>query len=348
MCNQYNKDLYILDNHCHIFFPESIETVLQEYKKVIERCNIKEAGFLSCPAASHHESGMAIMENLEVLYIKDRLGIPVYAYASYIEHYDDPQRYSEFANEMLEMGFDGFKSMEQHPKDRRDLGKGLSHPSFASFFDVLDKRCIPMVCHVGEPRHNWDLNTADAVALQLGRVYGKDCLTLDELYMEMEEVVAKYKNIPFVMAHFYFISDNYDRACKLVDLTPGGEMFVNFSKHPQLWRDFFIKYRKRILMGSDHYAQGSGMHRFDLARNFLEGTEPLEYGGDPIYPIHLPEDVLEDIYCNNAKRLLGNEPKSINRQKVYQHCLYIQNNFMDKLTEIGKENLRIITAYFEN
>ena len=172
----------------------------------------------------------------------------------------------------------------------------------------------------------------------------------------MEEVIAKYPNTPFILAHFYFVSDNYEKACSLFennpniyfDLCPGGEMFLNFSKEPQKWKDFFIRYRHRLIMGSDHYAAGYGVNRYNLARNFLEGTEPMVYMDEPVIPINLPTDVLEDIYYKNIKRLIGKEPKPINRKLAYDHCCYIRDNFMEQLTETQKQNLEIITEHFKD
>ena len=86
--------------------------------------------------------------------------IPIFAYASFTEHWDDPKKYNQFAKLMLEMGFDGFKSLDEHPNNRKKLGKGLQHPSFSGFFEALDETKSPIVCHVGDPRPNWSAETA--------------------------------------------------------------------------------------------------------------------------------------------------------------------------------------------
>lgn len=352
---QYDNALYVLDNHCHVSFPQPIEESFDGYLYWFRELGISEAGMLSCPVSSHNETGMDVLENMKILYLKDRFPFPTYAYFGFTEHWNDPDKYAEFARTMLAMGFDGFKSLEEHPHDRRNLGKGLNHPSFSRFFEVLDQKQVPGVFHVGDPRPNWDEGTAYAGVKELGRLYGPDFLSLDELYDEMEQIITQYPNIRFIMAHFYFISDNYDRACRLLeenpnlhfDLTPGGEMFINFSKDPEKWREFFIRYRHRILLGSDHYALGYGNSRYHLARNYLEGTESFLYQKKPIYPLHLPKDILEDIYCNNAKRLAGNAPRPVNHKLAYDHCCYIRDNLMAQLTDLGKQNLKTIMAHFQ-
>ncbi len=353
---QYDKSLYVLDNHCHISFPQRVEETLRDYEALVAKLAISEAGFLSCPVSSHNETGMDVLENMKTLYIKDTMNIPVFAYAGFTEHWADPEKYRDFANIMIDMGFDGFKSLEEHPKDRRDIGKGLPHPSFSGFFEVLNEKKLPIVCHVGDPRPNWAEETAYAGVKELGRLYGDDFMSLDELYAEMEEIIAKYPDIQFVLAHFYFISDNYDRAVELMetypnvnfDICPGGEMFVNFTQDIERWREFFIRYRKRIIMGSDHYAEGYGIYRYNLARTFLEGSEPVEHQDSPVQPIGLPTDVLEDIYVGNAKRLTGAEPKSVDRKKAYAYCCYVRDNLMDQLTEMGKANLKTIMEHFKD
>ena len=356
MSEQFTRSNKVLDNHCHICFAQNIEESLSDYEKLFSELSISEAGLLSCPDADHCENGFDPTENIKVLYLKSRLSIPVYAYASFTWHFDEPAPYGDFAKEMLKMGFDGFKSLTQHPRSRKNLGKGLSHPSFAGFFKVLDESGSTIVCHVGDPKSSWDISTASKSAIELGRVYGEGFLSLEELYGEMERVYKTYRNVNFILAHFYFMSGDINRVEKLLwdnsnvylDLTPGGEMYVNFTKDPVKWREFFIKHQDRIILGSDNYAKGYGKGRYALARNFLEGSEPFPYsGGGEIIPISLPNDALKNICSGNVKRLIGNTPKEIDRKAAYEHCLFIKENLFDKLSPIQRENLDIITRHFK-
>lgn len=351
---QYDKNMRVLDNHCHLCFPQPIEETLGAYEALFLQLGIREASLLSCPVCSHNENGYDVTENLKVLYLKDKLNIPIYAYAGFVEHWDDPEKYRAFGCEMLDMGFDGFKSLEGHPKNRRNLGKGLNHPSFSGFFSLLNERKIPMICHVGDPRPNWSLDSAYDGAKELGRVYGPEYPSLEQLYREMERVLERYPNIPMVLAHFYFVSDDYEKACHIMehypnvrfDLTPGGEMYLNFSKDLPRWREFFLRYHKRIIMGSDHYALGFGNSRYALARNFLEGSQPLEHRGEPVLPMNLPVEALRDIYWNNVKNFAGERPKPVDPKKALEYCNNICENFTDKLTTQQRENLKTIGNHF--
>lgn len=352
---QFDKNRPVFDNHCHICFPQPIDESLRDYEKQFQDYGIREAGLLSCPNTSHCENGLDILENLKTLYLKDRLSIPCFAYAGFTWHWDEAAPYAEFAQEMLDMGFDGFKSLDQHPRNRKDLGKGLADPSFKDFFDLANKNGNVMVCHVGDPRGSWDLSTASESAIRLGRVYADGFLSLDELYEEMESVIHTHRNMKFILAHFYFMSDNHDRLCRFLDenphvyldLTPGSEMYVNFSKDPAQWYDFFLRYCDRIILGSDHYALGHGALRYELARNFLEGTEPFDFYDKHILPVHLPEEVLEKIYWKNIHHLIGNTPKPVNREMAYAHCEYVLKHKNEQLTERNKANLETMMAFWK-
>ena len=352
------NNIKIIDNHCHICFPEPIEDTVKGFEREIDELQIDGIGLLSAPRVESHTGvKVDILENLKVLYIKERLSIPVYAYAGFIYHTDDSHSYVKFAKEMLEMGFDGFKTLEMHPKNRKEIGKGLDDVSFDAFFDYLGEKKIPVVCHVGDPRRNWDIETATESAKILGRVYDGSFLSLDELYGEMDELFQKHPDVPIILAHFYFKSDDYDALVKLLemypniylDFTPGTEMFIGFSQKKDIWRDFFLRYSKRLIFGSDLYGAGYGVNRHQLVRQFLETSEPFDLlqRGDIVSPVSLPDEVLAEIYVGNIKRLVGDVPKKINRQKVYEYCVDITKNHFHELNDIGKQNLQTFLEFWK-
>ena len=354
-----NDDLKIIDNHCHFNFLEPIEDTVRGFKAEAKELGLSGLAVLSCPRTGKRESGSGpdLLENLKGLYLKERMRIPVYAYAGFTWHYDDSASYVEFAKSMLEMGADGFKALEQHPGVRKQVGKGLCDTSFDDFFDYIGKKGVPMVCHVGDPRFNWCKGTASEAAKKLGRVYDDTFLSLDELYGEMEEVLRKHPNVKIILAHFYFKSDDYEGLVSLMerypnvylDLTPGAEMFVGFSKDIEKWRGFFLRYSKRIILGSDLYGAGYGVSRHKLVRRYLETSEPFveEESQETVIPMHLPREVLKDIYAENAIRISSPEPKPVNREKAYASCCDIADNHWDKLNEIERQNLKTFMEFWK-
>jgi hypothetical protein len=126
-----------------------------------------------------------------------------------------------------------------------------------------------------------------------------------------------------------------------VDLTPGIEMYHNFSADLDAARDFFVKYQDRIVFGTDIGAHallakpGEGIsfdeshERVYLIRNFLEN--PGEFYlpgvgylfGDPKTPflgLDLPESILDKIYHKNAERIFGDSPRPLDPAAVLELC----------------------------
>ena len=218
---------------------------------------------------------------------------------------------------------------------------------------------VPMVCHVADPIDNWDAEKVGEWNRANGRFYDETFPTAEKLYEETEQMLRKHPDAKIILAHFYFKSEDYEELVRYMetypnlylDMTPGSEMFLGFTKDIEKWTAFFIKYAKRILMGSDLYGAGYGADRHRLVRRFFESPKPfvMNHEGDHmVTPMHLPEEVLADIYGGNAKRLLGGQPKPVNRKKVYAYCVDIAENHMDELNDIGKENLQTFLDYWRD
>lgn len=355
MARQYDMSIPVVDNHGHVYIQEPIEKTYEGFEARVASTGIRKLGMLSCPLPTDLGMGPDIIENLKMLYIKDRLSIPVFAYAGFTWHWDEAETYVPYGQQMLDMGFDGFKTLEQHPRLRKELGKGLNHPSLTEFFRFGEKMGSSMICHVSEPRRSWDASKASPSALKLGRVYGADFPSPEQLFEEMEEVIARHPGMNFILAHIGCMWDDFDLVKRLLetypnaylDLAPGGEMFVRFTQDPALWHPFLIRHSDRILMGSDMYSTPSCEIRYDLVRNYFEGSEPFDYYGDTIVPNPLPREALDNIYWNNVHRLMGENPKPVNREMAYEYCLYLAKDHADELTQLGKENLDVMTAYWK-
>ena len=75
----------------------------------------------------------------------------------------------------------------------------------------------------------------------------------------MLSVLARHPRLRIVFAHFFFMSAQLDRLSGIldryenvsVDLTPGIEMYENFSAAPERARAFFVRYADRIIYGTD-------------------------------------------------------------------------------------------------
>lgn len=346
----------IIDNHCHLIFPEKIEDSIKRGEEYVKELGLYKLAMLALPHVDKPEMDYAL-ENLKALYFKERMSIPVYAYCGFARYSDDGKENADYMKRMMTMGFDGWKSFEMHPRHHKFIGKGLGDPSFEDTLAFFEEAGIPIVCHLGDPRFHWNADEVNDWLREHGRFYDETFPTADELYDEMEQVLTRHPKLKIALAHFYFTSDDYEKSVHMLrdfenvfyDLTPGSEMFVNFSKDIKRWREFFIRFSDKLIMGSDLYATGYGRDRHRLVRSFLEGTEPFDFNEEKrkIIPIHLSERELRSIYAGNAERFAGAEPRPVDRKKAYEYCLETEELYGDSLSPLGKENLKVMKAFWK-
>jgi predicted TIM-barrel fold metal-dependent hydrolase len=226
--------------------------------------------------------------------------------------------------------------------------------AFAPYWDKLARIQMPVVFHVNDPEEFWDSDRIPGWAVERGWFYG-DGSTIDNeaQYSEVINVLDNYPGLRIIFAHFFFMSAQLTRLADLldrfpgmhIDLTPGIEMYHNFSSNLNTARDFFIRYQDRILFGTDIGAHAllakpgeriqfeESHERVFLIRNFLEN--PGEFYlpgsgylfGDPKTPflgLGLPETVLDKIYIRNAEKIFGISPRLLNPGVVVELCNRIE------------------------
>ena len=243
-------------------------------------------------------------------------------------------------------------------------------------YAYLEENNVPIVSHVGDPRKNWDRSQASEYEIKKGWVYDETYPTLDELYAEVDGILTKFPKLNLTLAHFYFISDNYDGAVAMMekwenvklDLTPGGIMFKHFTEDIEKWRAFFVKYADRITYGTDAYNFYPGSddddaldkcmpcgHRINELRTMLEKSEPFEditFG--MLTPLHLDAESLEKIYYSNLEKLLG-DAKPINHAACAAYCRRMETEMKTGVITTGNpehdkldlDNIVKAAEYFE-
>lgn len=329
-------EIPVWDGHCHCMMYHKPELSVALFRRIMEYYEYER---ITVCAIVNESDADHPADNAVMFYVKSRLNAEkpnsVYAFGN-IEHYyderDTAEGYLEQVKMLLAMGADGIKILDGKTSDRKRLNRRLDDPIFDQMYAYLEANGIQLTMHVGDPRRNWDINLVSEYARKKGWYYDETYPTLDELYEEVDGLLTKHPKLKLGLAHFYFISDNYDAAVAMMekwenvtfDLTPGGEMFVHFSEDPEKWRAFFIKYADRITYGTDTYNFKGGDEydaldtcapagvRINQVRTMLEKSEPFEDKTlGHLIPFHLERDVLDRIYYKNIAKVLG-DAKPIN------------------------------------
>jgi predicted TIM-barrel fold metal-dependent hydrolase len=236
---------------------------------------------------------------------------------------------------LLTMGCDGIKMVNGKPDSRKASGLALDSVIYEDHFARLEERGLPLLWHVADPEEFWSPDEAPEWARSQGWLYDQTFPSKESLHQECERVLARYPKLKVIFAHFYFLSADLSRAAALLDrfpnvyldLAPGIEMLHNFTARPDESREFFIRYRDRILFGTD-YAPDSTPSRIWVVRRFLETDAefPVPQDDPLFWPDHrvlirsiaLDEDTLDRIYSANFRRVVSPVPRPLDQQLVIQ------------------------------
>ena len=243
-------------------------------------------------------------------------------------------------------GCDGMKMIEGKPTARKRIGLALDGPVYDEYYAYLEAEAIPILYHVADPETFWDPGTIPPAAKQHGWDYTSgDFPTKEQLYAEIDGVLGKFPKLRIIFAHFYFLSADVERAARFMDawpnvsfdITPGSEMYRNFAKAPQRWREFFTRYQDRILFGTDNGPTSQPRdenhkrmaEKVWMMRMFLETAEDFEgfctATSRLVTGIGLDREVLEKIYHRNYLRYTSERPRPLDLWLAQEHCRRLVN-----------------------
>lgn len=203
------------------------------------------------------------------------------------------------------------RSLDRHHWD-------LESPRLKPIFDEVVARKMGIMTHVGDPDIWYSHQYADAAR------YG----TRELHYAMWERTMQKYPDIPWVGAHLGGNPEDPQRLQGLLDRYPNlmldcsatRWMAREVSRHHQQMRDFFIRNADRLLFGSDQVSGDDRGFDFLASRLWVHrklwesdyvGPSPIldpDVPADqqvPLHGLHLPQQVLQKLYHDNAIKLLA-------------------------------------------
>lgn len=319
----------INDCHIHLFDPKDMD----ECSAMVDWCGYTNWAFLACTQIRHP---LALTQNLLCALMKLREGGRCHAFGSL--HYNPDGSVPE-ADDLLEQikwfdaaGFDGLKMLDGKPGVRMRQGIPLDAPNYDKMFDYAQRTQFPILYHINDPIEFWYEDQLPQWAVKQGLFYDKEhFIHKYEMDEETFGILRKHPNLNLCIAHFFFISDQPGLCCEMLDrypnlffdITPGWEMFENFAKDWDYWRNFFGKYSHKIMFGTDTFSD-HWKETVTCLQRVLETDEKFVAFEENCHGLDLPEDTLHDLYFNNYHKFIRNPDKKINVEMIlaYADTLY--------------------------
>ena len=298
--------------HVHVTDEETgIEESIRYFKDYCERNQIQGIGIHAAEFTSLIEHPTCNEKALAV----SKADPNWFAFAG-LRHARD---FVEQTKEYMVQGFKGIKLLEGKPSNWRHYGYTYDAPRFEPFFAFAEEHAIPLLIHNNDPIHHWDINKISKTALEKGWYYDETFPSQEYFFQSLEGVLDRHPNLHAAIAHFGFYDDNIPRAEALMekcpnlymDMTPAPIIYNNLSATPEAAKAFILKYSKRLLFGTDVSNKIEGRvkdlneTKWRILTAFYEGCGLQTIGKHSIYGMDLSEDILQDIYHNNAMRFIG-------------------------------------------
>jgi hypothetical protein len=315
--------LPIIDGHVHFVHPEYLDDMIH----LLDESGCARANLVCIPnrdGSTHNPAALYFKECYPerafisaALEYAPALADPVHA----------PDILAAQVRAFKARGFDGLKLIEGKPEVRKLLPHPLDGPLYVPMWAALEEEQLPVVFHVADPDEFWDAQACPTWARQAGWDYSDGTFPAkEELYAEVDHILARHPRLKITLAHFYFLSGQLGRAAQFLkahpsvcfDLAPHTGMYQDFSRQPVEARQFFLEFQDRILYGTDldtrtlaRGESGRAFMRFIpwLVRSCLETDG--EFATDQNSRYHglgLPDAVLRKIYSANFERIYGNVP----------------------------------------
>jgi predicted TIM-barrel fold metal-dependent hydrolase len=234
---------------------------------------------------------------------------------------------------LINLGYDGVGEMGSKPVIR-SKHTPLDSKYYTGFWESCEADHFPVLCHIGDVEDFWHEELTPEWAKVRGWGYWKaDYPHMEELWTEIENVLASHPKLKIVLCHMLFMSPNLERLDDFLrdypnanlDLSLGVELMYNISRRRDDWKTLFMKYDDRFFWGTDlgmSITLPQHLARFWLLRNFIETSRefytPAEADDlltrykEPYLGLDLPKTSYEKIYSGNFKRLWGSKPREVN------------------------------------
>lgn len=342
--NKILNDMELIDAHLHIYKYQDDKggLFLNAFDEYIDKFNFRAINVASLPSGV-----LGVGNNILCALYKLTGEEKIYAHAGLIynesaRNCGDIDPLSQY-NELMEIGFDGFKMIEGKPSYYKRIRIPLDDPFYDEFYSACERDGTHILSHVADPADFWDASRVDPEHIKKGWFYGDGTYpTKEELTHQVEGLLEKHPKLSLTLAHFFFLSSEPRRLSALfekykglaVDITPGGEMYIDFNSHHDYFKDFFTKYSSRILLGTDgdfpNHMPAMEWLMDRICKFVATDLATDAWGSSPLVGLKLEPSDAKRILCDNFLSRVGEAPRKINRKALKEYIERHKHRIGDK------------------
>jgi predicted TIM-barrel fold metal-dependent hydrolase len=221
-------------------------------------------------------------------------------------------------------GARGLKIFKQLGLEWRDCDGKLLMPDDPRIGDVFEQCAelnLPVLIHVADPtsffRPNDRFNERYGTLKQRPEwhFYGSQYPTFMELIESLYRLIEAHPRTTFITAHVGCYPENLGFVSQMLDKYPNFNTDISarlgeLGRVPYAAREWFIRYADRIVFGTDLTITPE-MYRLhyrwlETADEYMPASvqQPNSVMRWRVYGVHLPDEVLKQVYAGNFRRLV--------------------------------------------
>ncbi|MDA2925161.1 amidohydrolase [Acidobacteria bacterium AH-259-L09] len=245
----------------------------------------------------------------------------------------------DFGEAMARQLEEGYRMGARGLKISKRLGLNVRKPSAELLkiddpsLDPIWAKCgelgIPVAIHIADPAAFFTpLDRENERLIELmdhpdWSFHGPQYPTREELHAQRNTVIGRHSRTTFIALHVANNSENLETVAQWLEQYPNlyvetGARLSELGRQPYTARHFFVRYRDRVLFGTDTpplpgiKLAKDGVEMYRLHWRFFESDD--EYfdisrshhaqGLWKVYGLYLPDEVLEKLYNLNAQRVI--------------------------------------------
>lgn len=221
-------------------------------------------------------------------------------------------------------GLKVWKPFGLHAKDHQGQLVKVDDARLIPIWETAGELGLPVLIHVADPVAFFDpIDETNERWEELGEhpdwaFTSPPFPPFMEIMQGLKNLVIRHASTTFIGAHVGCYGENLGWVGKMLDECPNYYIDISarigeLGRQPYTARKFFMQYKDRILFGSD---MGPDLDAYRLYYRFLEtDDEYFNYNTSEVpgqgrwyvCGLYLPDDVLKNVYSENAKRVLGME-----------------------------------------
>lgn len=225
---------------------------------------------------------------------------------------------------LKKLGFSGLKLWIGKPEASKMFNINLEDSFITGALKASSNLEMPVLLHLADPPDFWEKDAEGRV------IYNQSYGSFNDWINRGRGLFSKFPNLDFIGAHLLFLAGEIDNLNEIlrehdnlkIDTAPGRWFFNQLSLDKKKARAFFIRWKKRIILGSDSMFFPKDFSYFPFI-NLKQNIKSLKN----IESLLSKDGIIDDPYSRNKSNKKNNKISCLNLEENIVENIFYNNAY---------------------